>query len=87
MSSAPRHSGKQQQQQQRRPDPRLKQCPFCEHKTLYIDYKDYPRIKPYLDYFGNIRNRYYSGVCLRHQKMLKQAVERARFMGMVAYRK
>lgn len=44
-------------------------------------------MKPFIDYFGNIRKRYYSGVCLKHQKMLKNAVERARFMGMLAYRK
>jgi small subunit ribosomal protein S18 len=75
------------QQQQRKSDPRLKKCPFCEHNTLYIDYKDYPTIKPYTDFFGNIRKRYYTGVCLKHQKMLKGAIEKARFMGMLAYRK
>ena len=71
----------------RRADPRLKRCSFCDKETLYIDYKDYPTMKPLLDYFGNIRKRYYTGVCLKHQKMLKTAVERARFMGMLAYRK
>ena len=76
-----------QQQQQRRSDPRMKACPFCDKNTKYIDYKDYPTLKPYIDYFGNIRNRYYTGVCLRHQKDLKNAIERARFMAMLAYRK
>lgn len=75
------------QQQQRRTDPRFKQCPFCGKGTQYIDYKDYPTLKPYTDYFGNIRQRYYTGVCLKHQKMLKSAIERARFMAMLAYRK
>ncbi|PIR52875.1 30S ribosomal protein S18 [Candidatus Peregrinibacteria bacterium CG10_big_fil_rev_8_21_14_0_10_49_10] len=73
--------------QQRRTDPRKKQCPFCEKEAKYIDWKDYPTLKPFIDYFGNIRQRYYTGVCLRHQKMLKTAVERSRFMGMLAYRK
>ncbi|OGJ59245.1 30S ribosomal protein S18 [Candidatus Peribacteria bacterium RIFCSPHIGHO2_01_FULL_51_9] len=73
--------------QQRREDPRLKHCSFCTHHVVYIDYKDYPTMKPFIDYFGNIRKRYYTGVCLKHQKMLKTAVERARFMGMMAYRK
>jgi len=73
--------------QQRRPDPRTKKCVFCFKDVPYIDYKDYPTIKPFLDYFGNIRKRYYMGTCLRHQKMLKGAVELARFMGMLAYRK
>ena len=72
---------------QPRPDPRTKKCPFCWKKVPYIDYKDYPTMRPYLDYFGNIRNRYYTGVCLRHQRMLKESVERARFMAMMPYRK
>lgn len=72
---------------QRRTDPRFKKCPFTEKGVKYIDWKDYPTIKPYLDYFGNIRQRYYTGVSLKHQKMLKKAIERARFMGMLAYRK
>ncbi|HLD63546.1 MAG TPA: 30S ribosomal protein S18 [Candidatus Peribacteraceae bacterium] len=65
----------------------MKQCPFCDKGVHYIDYKDYPTIKPYTDYFGNIMKRYYSGLCLKHQKMLRTAVERARFLGMLAYRK
>lgn len=73
--------------QERRQDPRLKKCPFCIKGAEYIDYKDYPTMKPFIDYFGNIMKRYYTGVCLRHQKMLKTAVERARFMAMLAYRK
>lgn len=64
-----------------------KKCPFCKNGAKYIDYKDYPTIKPYTDYFGNIRQRYYTGVCLKHQKMVRMAVQRARFMGMLAYRK
>ncbi len=44
-------------------------------------------MKPYIDYFGNIRAKYYTGLCLTHQKMLREAVERARFMAMLAYRK
>jgi len=84
---------KHQQQQQRRSDPRLKKCPFCGpsarsgQAAKYIDYKDYPTLKPFTDYFGNIQKRYYSGVCLKHQKMLRSAIERARFLGMLAYRK
>lgn len=72
---------------QRRVDLRQKKCPFCDKGVAYIDWKDYPIMKPFIDYFGNIMKRYYSGVCLKHQKMLKNSVERARFMGMMAYRK
>ena len=64
-----------------------KLCPFDRSGVKYLDYKDYPTLKPYIDYFGNIRNKYYSGLCLKHQKALKNAVERARFLGFLAYRK
>lgn len=64
-----------------------KVCPFDRTGVQYFDYKDYPLLKEYTDYFGNIRKRYYSGACLKHQKMLKNAIERARFMGFLSYRK
>lgn len=64
-----------------------KSCPFDREGMSYFDYKDYPTMKPYIDYFGNIRKRYYSGLCLKHQKEMKNAIERARFMGFLAYRK
>ncbi|MEQ1849532.1 MAG: 30S ribosomal protein S18 [Candidatus Peribacteraceae bacterium] len=64
-----------------------KNCPFDRAGVKYFDYKDYPLLKEYTDYFGNVRKRYYSGACLKHQKMLKNAIERARFMGFLAYRK
>lgn len=76
-----------QANQKRRVDPRFKPCPLCEKDAKYIDWKDYPAMKPYIDYFGNIMKRYYTGVCLKHQKMIKGSIERARFMGMIAYRK
>ncbi|MBM3228080.1 30S ribosomal protein S18 [Candidatus Peribacteria bacterium] len=73
--------------QKRRPDLHTKECPFCANNTQYIDWKDYPTLKAHIDYFGAIRRRFLTGTCLHHQKMLRQAVERARFMGMLAYRK
>ncbi len=83
----PNHNQNRQQKNQNRGDPRSKKCEFCEKEVPYIDYKDYPAMKPFIDYFGNIRARYYSGACLKHQKMLRLAVERARFMAFLAYRK
>ena len=70
------------------PPPGKRPCPFCKGTgAQWIDYKDYPVLKKYTNYFGNIKKRYYTGVCLRHQKMLTTAVERARFLGILAYRK
>lgn len=71
----------------RRPESKPSACSFCTGNVRDIDFKDYPLLKPHVDYFGNIRKRHRTGTCLRHQKMLKTAIERARFMGMLAYRK
>lgn len=70
-----------------RPERKNPVCSFCANNVRDVDYKDYPLLKPHVDYFGNIRRRSRTGTCLRHQKMLKTAIERARFMGMLAYRK
>jgi small subunit ribosomal protein S18 len=69
------------------PPPGKRPCPFCKQGAMWIDHKDYPTLKKFTNYFSAIKKRYYTGVCLRHQKMLKTAVERARFMGIIAYRK
>jgi small subunit ribosomal protein S18 len=83
------HMPPSRHQQQKGPPPGKRACPFCKAKKHrpWIDYKDYPLLKKYTNYFGAIKKRYYTGVCLRHQKMLTLAVERARFMGIIAYRK
>lgn len=52
-----------------------------------FDYKDYPRLRRYVDYFGNIRKRRANKLSLKEQKDLRRAVERARYLGMLAYRK
>lgn len=83
----PNHSHNRNNKNQNRGDPRMKKCEYCDKNVQYVDYKDYPTMKPFIDYFGNIRARYYSGLCLKHQKMLRLAVERARFMAFLAYRK
>lgn len=75
-------------QAQHLPPPGKRPCPFCKKKAVqWIDYKDYPTLRKYVNYFGNIKKRYYTGVCLRHQRILKKAVERARFMAILVYRK
>jgi ribosomal protein S18 len=67
--------------------PGSRPCPFCKGNILGISWADYPTLKNFTDYFGNIKKRYYTGACLKHQKSLHKAVERARFMGLIAFRK
>ena len=67
--------------------PSKRTCPFTQAGVEHIDWKNYPTLKQFTDNFGNLKKRYYTGVSLRHQKKLKTAVEQARFMGFLAYRK
>ena len=54
--------------------PRKKVCNFCVDKAEEIDYKD----------VANIPKRM-SGVCAKHQRLLAQAIKRARYMGLLPY--
>lgn len=62
-----------------------KKCSFCEYKIPYIDYKNVTTLRDYMNYYSKIKPRYYSGNCLRHQKMLSKAVKKARVMALLPY--
>ncbi len=59
-----------------------KKCPL---EGQNIDYKNTELLSNYLTKFGKIVPRYYSGVCLKNQKKLSQAIKRARTMGLLPY--
>jgi len=60
-------------------------CPFCEQKVTYIDYKNTKLLIRFISQYGRIIPKYYTGVCLGHQKMLSRAVKTARQMALIAY--
>lgn len=62
-----------------------KKCVFTEHGVTYIDYKNFNTLRKFINYYAKIKPRYYTGVSPRHQKMLSQAVKRARFMGLLPF--
>jgi len=59
-----------------------KECPL---DGLNIDYKNVDLLKKYITKFGKIVPRYYSGVSLKNQKKLSQAIKRARTMALIPY--
>jgi small subunit ribosomal protein S18 len=65
--------------------PRRKVCRFCENGELYIDFKNYRRLRDFLTERGKIVPRRISGNCARHQRMLSSAIKRARFMALLSY--
>lgn len=62
-----------------------RRCPFCKEGTLVIDYKNIPVLRKFTTRYQKIKPKYYSGVCLKHQKKLARAIKNARFMALIPY--
>ena len=50
-----------------------------------VDYKDVETLKKFVTKFNKITPRYYSGIALKDQKRLAQAIKRARYMALMPY--
>lgn len=64
---------------------RKKTCYFTENKIEFIDYKDERTLRRFLSERGKIIPRRISGTSAHHQRMLAQAVKRARFMAILPF--
>jgi len=62
-----------------------RRCTFCTNKMDYVDYKDLKTLRYFIDGFRRIKPRYYTGVCLQHQKRITSAIKRAREMALVPF--
>jgi small subunit ribosomal protein S18 len=62
-----------------------KNCPFCEEKALYIDYRDTKRMQKFTSEQGRILTRRTSGVCSLHQRLLIHAIKYARHLAMLPF--
>jgi small subunit ribosomal protein S18 len=60
-------------------------CRFCREKAEFIDYKDLQALSKQCTAQGKLFSRKRSGNCAKHQRMVKVAVKRARFMAILAY--
>ncbi len=64
---------------------RRKICVFCADHVESIDYKDANRLRKFIAENGKILPRRMTGTCARHQRMLTQAIKRARHMALLPY--
>jgi small subunit ribosomal protein S18 len=64
---------------------RRKFCRFCIDKVDYIDFKDVKLLQSYTPERGKILPRRISGVCATHQRMLAEAIKRARNIALLPY--
>ena len=57
---------------------RRKVCQFCVDKVEYIDYKDIAKLRKYMSERAKILPKRATGTCAKHQRMLTEAIKRAR---------
>ena len=64
---------------------RRRVCRFCVDKVEHIDYKDTNRLRNYITERGKILPRRISGNCAKHQRMLTEAIKKARIVALLPY--
>jgi small subunit ribosomal protein S18 len=64
---------------------RRKVCKFCADKVEWIDYKDTRLLQQYIVERAKILPRRISGTCARHQRMIQQAIKRARHLALIPF--
>ncbi len=62
-----------------------KYCRFCRDKVKNIDYKESKHLEAFIKERGKILSSRVSGNCAKHQRMLVEAIKRARFLSLLPY--
>jgi small subunit ribosomal protein S18 len=62
-----------------------KNCTFCNDKIDTLDFKDVSKLKRYLSESGKILPRRITGTCAKHQRMLSNAIKKAREASLMGY--
>lgn len=65
--------------------PRRRVCSFCVEHVKTIDYKDIDRIRRFISDRAKIEPRRRSGVCGKHQRALRLAIQRARHLALLPF--
>ncbi len=64
---------------------RKKFCKFSAEKYTEIDYKDADLLKNYITETGKIIPSRITGTSAKYQRMLAQAIKKARFLALIPY--
>jgi len=64
---------------------RRKVCKFCADKIAYIDWKDVKLLQQFTPERSKILPRRISGTCAKHQRVLQQAIKRARHVALLPF--
>ena len=60
-------------------------CRFCRDKVKKVDYKGLDSLQRLMSSEAALFGKKRSGNCSRHQRMVKRAVKRARFLALMPY--
>ena len=63
-----------------------KVCHFCSEHLNEVDYKDITLLRRFITEKGKIHPRRMTGVCAKHQRILANAIKRARVMALLPYK-
>jgi small subunit ribosomal protein S18 len=66
-------------------DKKKRICRFCEDNIVHIDYKNDKQLTKFTTEQGKIIPRRTSGVCAKHQRMLTNAIKRARIVALLPF--
>lgn len=64
---------------------RRKVCRFCADKIDTVDYKDVKFLQQYIVERSKILPRRISGTCAKHQRLVQQAIKRARHLALLPF--
>jgi len=62
-----------------------KMCRFCAERATVIDYKDVRKLEKLVSERGKILPVRITGTCAKHQRMLRRAINRARFLALLPH--
>ncbi|MFO0973120.1 MAG: 30S ribosomal protein S18 [Phycisphaerae bacterium] len=60
-------------------------CRFCREKLDEIDYKDVAGLQRMLSSQGKMLTRKRTGNCALHQRLARESIKRARFIGLLPF--
>lgn len=60
-------------------------CRLCVDKAKSVDYKDVKRLEAFITERGKIVSTRISGNCAKHQRIIAEAITKARFISLMPY--
>ncbi len=64
---------------------RKKFCRLCVNKVKSLDYKDIRTLESFVRERGKMISARVSGNCAKHQRMVTEAIKKARFISLLPY--